>query len=185
LAVLTVHFWAVLEKRRDIRVNSKWRERLNELLEEKNTLHNTTTTLRERVSEFSGNVRTLTAKTAKTQNQNHDFSETRRNPTAKTVETPSEAEQLGLVAMWSIEFGYISVHDPTTGEWHDLRTEDAPGWAKREAFKRKELYKDGNRKAYCLTATEMEEVWEAERVPEPEGIVEDHPVEEEYELGTG
>lgn len=48
-----------------------------------------------------------------------------------------------------------------------------------EARKRKELYRDGNRKAYRLTSREMEEVWEAEYVSEPEGIVEDHPVEEE------
>ncbi len=85
-----------------------------------------------------------------------------RDPTAKTAKT-TEAEQLGLVATWSIEFGYISLHDPTTGEWHDLRTEEAPDWAKREAFKRKELYRGGNRKAYRLTAREMEEIWEAER----------------------
>jgi hypothetical protein len=91
----------------------------------------------------------------------------------------NQAAKLGLVARWSKEFGYISVHDPTTGEWHDLRTEDAPGWAKREALKRKELYKDGNYRAYDLTATEMEGIWEAERVPEPEGIIEDHPIEEE------
>jgi hypothetical protein len=84
LAVLAVHFWPILEKVNGVRVNSKWRERLNKLLEEEDPLHNTTTTLRERVSEFSGNVRTLTAKTAKTQ---------------------LEAEWLGLVAMWSIEFG--------------------------------------------------------------------------------
>jgi hypothetical protein len=43
-------------------------------------------------------------------------------------------------------------------------TNDAPDWAKREAFKRKELYRDGNRKAYRLTAREMEEIWEKERV---------------------
>ena len=44
-----------------------------------------------------------------------------------------QASELGLVAVWSKHFGYVSVHDPTTGEWHDLRREDAPGWANREA----------------------------------------------------
>jgi hypothetical protein len=102
-------------------------------------------------------------------------------PTDKRSQKGSYSDALGLVATWSYEFGYISIHDPTTGEWHDLRTEDAPGWAKREAFKRKELYRDGNHKAYRLTAREMEKVWESERVPEPEGIVEDHPIEEEAE----
>jgi hypothetical protein len=62
-----------------------------------------------------------------------------------------------------------------------LCTGDAPNWAKREAFKRKELYKDGNHKAFSLTSREMEEIWEAEHVAKPEGIVEDHPLEEERE----
>ena len=86
---------------------------------------------------------------------------------------------MGLVATWSREFGYVSVHDPSTGTWYDLRTQDAPDWAVREARKRKELYKGGNRKAYRLTSGEMEALFEAERAPEPEGIVEDHPIEGE------
>jgi hypothetical protein len=55
---------------------------------------------------------------------------------------------------------------------------DAPDWAVREARKRKELYKNSNRRAYRLTSREMEDIWEAEREPEPEGIVEDFPIEE-------
>jgi hypothetical protein len=74
------------------------------------------------------------------------------------------ASELGLVATWSRVFGYISIHDPTTGEWYDVATNDAPDWAKRETFKRKELYRDGNRKAYRLTAREMEEIYEQERI---------------------
>jgi hypothetical protein len=109
--------------------------------------------------------------------------ETTRNLTPKTPKTTSsykdEASKLGLVATWSIEFGYISIHDPITGEWHDILTAEAPAWAKSEAFKRKEIYKDGNRKAYRLTSREMEDIWEAEHVSEPEGIVEDYPIEEE------
>jgi TubC N-terminal docking domain len=73
------------------------------------------------------------------------------------------ASKLGLVAKWSREFGYISVHDPTTGEWHDLQAKDAPGWAKRESHKRKDLWRAGNKRAYWLTATEMEEIWEKEQ----------------------
>lgn len=112
------------------------------------------------------------------------FEESVRIATSKTSNTPEpakpplEAEQLGLVAAWSIEFGFVALHDPTSGEWHDLRTKDAPEWAAGEARKRKELYRGGNRKAYRLTSREMEETWEAERSPEEEGIVEDHPVEE-------
>ncbi len=146
-------------------MSNKWRERLNKLLEEENTLHTTTTTLRERVGEFPGNVKTLTVKTAETQAEGRGFSENLQNPAAKTAKTPSDTERLGLVATWSVEFGYISLHDPTTGEWHDLQTKDAPDWAKREAFKRKELYRAGNRNAYRMTAREMEEIWEVEAVP--------------------
>jgi hypothetical protein len=94
------------------------------------------------------------------------------------------AEVFGLCAAWSYQFTYVSLHDPTTGEWHDLSVKDAPGWAKWEARKRKELYRGGNHKAYRLTSREMEEIWEAESESEPEGIVDDHPVEDEDELGT-
>jgi hypothetical protein len=112
------------------------------------------------------------------------------NRTDKTDKT-SKADHLGLGAylglgaMWSGEFGYISLHDPTTGEWHDIQTKDAPGWAKWEASKRKELYRAGNRKAYRLTSREMGEVWEAERSAIEEGIVEEYPVEEEDEIEEG
>ena len=73
--------------------------------------------------------------------------------TDKTDRT-SEDDQLGLIATWSVEFGYVSLHDPTTGEWWDLRTTDAPGWAMGEARRRKELYKSGNQRDYRLTARE-------------------------------
>ncbi len=105
------------------------------------------------------------------------FKESVRISTAKTAKT-TEAEQLGLVATWSVEFGHVSLHDPTSGEWHDLRTKEAPDWAVREARKRKELYRDGNRRAYRLTSQEIGEILEGERPPEEEGIVEDYPVEE-------
>src|SRR5215212_1320829 len=41
-----------------------------------------------------------------------------------------QASVLGLVARWSRERGYISIHDPTTGEWHDVPTKEAPPWSK-------------------------------------------------------
>jgi hypothetical protein len=95
--------------------------------------------------------------------------------TDKTDRT-SEAVRLGLIATWSAEFGYVSLHDPTTGEWHDLKTTVAPEWAVGEARQRKELYKSGNRRAYRLSARDMEEVWKSGQLPE-EGIVEDYPLE--------
>ncbi len=89
------------------------------------------------------------------------------------------ASELGLIARWSRHFGYISIHDPTTGEWHDLPTEDAPGWAKWEAHKRRELRRAGDRRAHDLTREDMEEIWEAEHLDLEKGIVEDHPLEED------
>jgi hypothetical protein len=91
-----------------------------------------------------------------------------------------EADERGLVARWSSEFGYVSIHDPLEGVWWDVSTKDAPSWAKSEASRRKALYRAGNRRAYDLTSSQMERMWEAERAAEPpdEGIVEDHPIEE-------
>ena len=74
-----------------------------------------------------------------------------------------EADRLGLIAAWSHEFGYVSLHDPSSGEWHDLPTAEAPEWTKREAFKRKELQKLGG-VADLLTSAELEEVWEREKM---------------------
>jgi len=95
--------------------------------------------------------------------------------TDKTDRT-SEAARLGLIATWSVEFGYVSLHDPTTGEWHDLKTSVAPEWAVGEAKQRKELYKSGNRRAYRLAARDMEDLWKSNQ-PCEEGIVEDYPPE--------
>ncbi len=103
------------------------------------------------------------------------------------IATRRRAGERGLVAKWSPKaFGFTSIHDPTTGEWHDLRTKDAPAWAKGEAMKRKELYKGGNRRAYDLRASEMREIWELETAAEEEtpAISERGLVYEDY-LGEG
>jgi hypothetical protein len=85
----------------------------------------------------------------------------------------------GLTAKWSREFGYITIHDPTTGDSVDVATNDAPPWAKWEAGERKSRWRGGDKRAYDLTASEMEEIWAAEHPPEPElGIVEEHPIPE-------
>jgi hypothetical protein len=89
------------------------------------------------------------------------------------------AARRGLAAKWSREFGYISVHDPGSGEWHDMPIKEAPGWARGEARKRKELYKAGDRHAYELTRKHMEQIWDEEHSSESkEGIVEDHALPE-------
>ena len=39
-----------------------------------------------------------------------------------------EADRRGLVIRWSREPGYISLHDPLTGEWHDVKASEClPG----------------------------------------------------------
>jgi hypothetical protein len=35
-----------------------------------------------------------------------------------------DADRRGFVARWSMEPGWISLHDPTTGEWHDFPARD-------------------------------------------------------------
>jgi len=94
----------------------------------------------------------------------------------------------GLVAKWSKVVGYVTLHDPTTGEWYEIEAKAAPAWARKEAMKRKKLYKDGNHRAYELTAMQMEEVLKSEGVALPSlspavgrksGLVYDEDVEEE------
>lgn len=120
-----------------------------------------------------------TSKTSKTLSEDKKVSRIAETSASKTSNTLEDADHLGLVASWSGEFGFVSIHDPTTGEWWDLQTGIAPEWAVREARKRKELYKEGNRRAYRLTAREMEKIWDEERAPDQEGIIEEHPIEEE------
>jgi hypothetical protein len=116
----------------------------------------------------------LPDKTDRTHRKNLPMLKTRTDKTDRT----SEAARLGLIATWSVEFGYVSLHDPTTGEWHDLKTSVAPEWAVGEAKQRKELYKSGNRRAYRLAARDMEDLWKSDQ-PTEEGIVEDYPLEGE------
>jgi hypothetical protein len=88
------------------------------------------------------------------------------------------AAHLGLVAKWSREFGFITMHDPATGEMYDVPTSEAPDWAKAEAGERKCLWRQGDKRAYTYTARELEERYQRPRPDEPEdeGIVEDHPI---------
>lgn len=48
-----------------------------------------------------------------------------------------EADRRGLIIRWSKHPGWISLHDPLTGEWHDWPVRDSlPSW-KAEANYRK------------------------------------------------
>jgi hypothetical protein len=37
-----------------------------------------------------------------------------------------EADRRGLVIRWAKEPGYVAIHDPTTGEWHEVRASECP-----------------------------------------------------------
>jgi hypothetical protein len=88
----------------------------------------------------------------------------------------NRASELGLVAKWSRTFGYVSLHDPVDGSWHDIPTKDAEGWMLWEASKRKELWRSGDRRAFELTAREMQELWERDHPSSEPGIVEETPL---------
>lgn len=44
-----------------------------------------------------------------------------------------EADRRGLVIKWAKEPGYIALHDPTTGEWHEVPASDCPPWILEDA----------------------------------------------------
>ena len=44
-----------------------------------------------------------------------------------------EADRRGLVIKWAREPGYVALHDPITGEWHELPSSDCPPWVLEDA----------------------------------------------------
>lgn len=44
-----------------------------------------------------------------------------------------EADRRGLVVKWAKEPGYIALHDPTTGEWHEVAASGCPPWVLEDA----------------------------------------------------
>jgi hypothetical protein len=48
-----------------------------------------------------------------------------------------EADRRGLVIKWAREPGWISIHDPTTGEWHEVPASGWPSWVLDEAKARR------------------------------------------------
>ena len=102
----------------------------------------------------------------------------------------ARAAQMGLCSMWARgEFGYVSVHDPLTGEWHSLPTKDAnfgdAPWMISEAQRRKRLWRAGNRNAYRLNREQMEQRWDEESqqgaVADDPGIVDPHQAKKSVE----
>lgn len=39
-----------------------------------------------------------------------------------------EADPQGLVIEWAKERGFIALHDPTTGEWHEVKASECLPW---------------------------------------------------------
>lgn len=43
------------------------------------------------------------------------------------------ADRRGLVIRWAKEPGYVALHDPTTGEWHEVMASGCPSWILEDA----------------------------------------------------
>jgi hypothetical protein len=56
---------------------------------------------------------------------------------ASCAHAPAEANRRGLVIRWSREPGWISLHDPTTGEWHEVAASGCPPWILEDAKARR------------------------------------------------
>jgi len=137
-----------------------WLARLDEAEKKKKarpTLHNTKERVAESSSEKAKNFQN--AQGYATDKRGQKGAE--RDPEIST-EAIERAGEFGLCASWSYEFGYVSIHDPTSGEWHDLPTKDAPGWAIGEAKRRKALRRSGDYNAYRYNSREMGEHWRSE-----------------------
>ncbi len=93
------------------------------------------------------------------------------------------ARYRGLVAKWApyeTAKGFVAIHDPIEGEWHEVRGSDAPSWAKREAGLRARLYKEGLRDAYDLTSRQIARFRRDKGLRRGDiGIVEEFPIEGE------
>ena len=60
-----------------------------------------------------------------------------------------EAASRGLVIKWSREPGYLSVHDPTTGDWHELLASGCPPWMLEDAKTHRRGEKGGRTVSVC------------------------------------
>lgn len=144
-------------------VNNKWRARLTEVLDENNGVHNTIPRARE------GGMGIGAEEKPKPPQNGFDKID-KNNP---------EASERGLVATWAATFGFVSIHDPLDGTWHDIQTGEAPTWALAESGLRKRLYKSGDRRAYSHNARKMQGIWDSEHPPPDRGIREEYGIEAE------
>ncbi len=56
-----------------------------------------------------------------------------------------ETDRRGLVIEWARERGWIALHDPTTGEWHEVKASECLPWAVDAANTRVRLQGRGPR----------------------------------------
>ena len=55
-----------------------------------------------------------------------------------------EADRRGLIIRWAKERGWISMHDPSTGEWHDVRASEClPGVVEAANVNRSRKHEEG------------------------------------------
>jgi predicted metal-dependent hydrolase len=45
-----------------------------------------------------------------------------------------EAERIGLLIKWGRAPGYVAIHDPTTGDWHEILASESPPWVIEDAI---------------------------------------------------
>jgi predicted metal-dependent hydrolase len=43
------------------------------------------------------------------------------------------ADRRGLIIKWAKEPGHVALHDPSTGEWHEVAAADCPPWVLEDA----------------------------------------------------
>jgi len=58
----------------------------------------------------------------------------------------SEANKRGLVVRWAKEPGWIALHDPTTGEWHEVRAAECLPGVVNSANAHRRSSQDANQK---------------------------------------
>jgi hypothetical protein len=54
-----------------------------------------------------------------------------------------KADQRGLVIKWAKELGWIALHDPTSGEWHEVSASECPQWILEAAKAERQAKRSG------------------------------------------
>ena len=80
--------------------------------------------------EADGLVLRVDAPTEADSDELHDLLSRHKRALIRLIERErkglEEAHRRGLVIKWAREPGWISLHDPTTGEWHEVKASECP-----------------------------------------------------------